>query len=73
MPYVVFLSMIVKYSLSQASEREKLIVGRIVVVSLVAFGIVWLPLIDSKLIRFWKKIFLIVLMIKDFFFIRWQW
>ena len=65
--------MIVKYSLSQASEREKLIVGRIVVVSLVAFGIVWLPLIDSKLIRFWKKIFLIVLMIKDFFFIRWQW
>lgn len=43
--------------LLQASEREKLIVGRIVVVSLVAFGIIWLPLIDSKLTKLVVKSF----------------
>jgi hypothetical protein len=32
----------------QAGEREKLIVGRLVVVSLVGLGVVWLPFIDSK-------------------------
>ena len=32
----------------KASEREKIIVGRIVVVVLVVFGLLWLPLIDRK-------------------------
>ncbi|CAB4009905.1 sodium glucose cotransporter 5-like [Paramuricea clavata] len=43
----IFTVDIWQYIRPRAGEREKLIVGRLVVVSLVGLGVVWLPFIDS--------------------------